>query len=119
MKRAPNLDILHVPVKNLVLGHGWSVIDTAPLGDGYPDLACFRGLWGFVVEVKTPGSRRPSRQHDEHGRNPAQVAFAASFLGNYFLIPTMDAAWQMLDQVCPPHCAVQGHNPKRVPWVRS
>jgi len=59
MRRAPRLDGNHHEIADYLRNLGWSVVSTAGLGNGFPDLIVGRPGYSCLIEVKD-GSLPPS-----------------------------------------------------------
>jgi len=100
VKRRPSghKDVMHDPVGDFFKLHGWSGIDLSALGEGCPDWAFFKGIFGFALEVKTPKHlvNRTSGL-DERGLNAEQQAYHAAFRGAIYVVETIADCWGVLD----------------------
>lgn len=59
MKRRARVDANHAEVRDALRAAGWTVIDTARLGDGFVDLLAAKHGRVEFIEVKD-GAKRPS-----------------------------------------------------------
>lgn len=54
---ARRVDTTHAPIRDALLGCGWSVHDTSRLGDDFPDLVVGAAGRTILVECKTPSRK--------------------------------------------------------------
>ena len=57
-------DANHAAIRDALRDCGVTVVDTADLGDGFPDLVCGRHGATVLLEIKAPkGKERPNQRH--------------------------------------------------------
>lgn len=91
MRRAARVDDNHAAVADYLVSMGWSVISTAGLGKGVPDLVAGRPGFAAWIEVKDGSKPKSARK-----LTPAQAKFAERWTGPYILATSPQDA---LDQI--------------------
>ena len=74
MRRAAKVDDNHGDIVSALEAMGWLVWSTAPLGRGFPDLACFKAGRTVLIEVKD-GDKSPSRRKLTSDEQSAHAEF--------------------------------------------
>ena len=88
MRRAAKVDSNHGDVRDHLLGHGWSVHSTAPLGRDFPDLLASRAGFTGLVEVKDgakPASKRKLSDGQQRFRDTWQGVVITALSGEHAL----------------------------------
>lgn len=83
MRRAAKKDANHQEIVSALLRLGFSVMDTAAVGQGFPDLVVARAGVNFLVEIKDggkpPSARRLTRDQIEfHSRWASRIVMLYS-----------------------------------------
>lgn len=83
-------DTNHAEIREAFRRLGWSVLDTADLGHGAPDLVCGRGGRNVLVEVKSPGG---ILTQDE-------AQFSLAWRGEYVTVRTLADVVRLTEDEC-------------------
>ena len=80
MRRRGRVDENHTAIVDLLRGFGCSVVSTAGVGDGFPDVVVgFQGVT-HLIEIKD-GEKSPSRRKLTDDEKTALLAFLRSLTG--------------------------------------
>jgi Holliday junction resolvase len=66
VRRAARLDSTHAAIVNTLKACGWSVVSTARMGKGFPDLVIQRRGQTYLVEVKAGKGKLTKDQEQFH-----------------------------------------------------
>lgn len=90
MRRAAKVDANHADIVKALREAGCSVISLAPLGAGIPDLCVATSLGRtMLMEVKNLDGKKH--------RNDEQMAFAASWQGEYAVVTSPEQAVSIVE----------------------
>lgn len=87
MRRRAKVDSNHGEVVAALRKAGWSVISTAPLGCGIPDIFASKDKETWAIEIKD-GSKIPSKRQ----LTDDEKAFASSWQGKYAVVESAEQA---------------------------